>query len=99
MSMRIFRRTGLLLSSALLLMGGTATSASAAAPSVGDTWATGVTATVAVFHAEVNPNGEPTTYHFEYISEAGYQANVEAAKDPFTGALRYPVAVEANIGV
>lgn len=94
-----FRRTGLLLSSALLLMGGAAASASAAAPSVGDTWATGVTASVAVFHAEVNPNGEPTAYHFEYISEADYQANVEAAEDPFTGALKYPVAVEANIGV
>ena len=96
---RIFRRTGLLLSSALLLMGGAAASASAAAPILGDTWATGVTASVAVFHAEVNPNGEPTTYHFEYISEAGYQANVEAAKDPFTGALVYPVGIEANIGV
>ena len=97
--MRIFRRAGLLLSSALLLIGGAAASASAAAPSVGDTWATGVNASVAVFHAEVNPGGQPTTYHYEYIDEAGYQANVEAAKDPFTGALRYPVAVEANIGV
>jgi hypothetical protein len=96
---RIFRRAGLLLSSALLLIGGSAASASAAAPSVGDTWATGVNASVAVFHAEVNPGGEPTTYHYEYIDESGYQANVEAAKGPFTGALRYPVAVEANIGV
>ena len=96
---RIFRRTGFLLSSALLLMGGAAASASAAAPILGDTWATGVTASVAVFHAEVNPNGEPTTYHFEYISEADYQANVEAAEDPFTGALVYPVGIEANIGV
>ena len=83
----------------MLLMGGGAASASAAAPSVGETWATGVTASGAVFYAEVNPNGEPTTYHFEYISEAAYQANVEAAKDPFTKALRYPVAIEANIGV
>jgi hypothetical protein len=98
-AVRIFRRTGLVLSSALVLIGGAAGTASAAAPSVGDTWATGVTASVAVFYAEVNPNGEPTTYHFEYISDADYQANVEAAKDPFTGALRYPVAVEANIGV
>ena len=97
--MRVLRRTGLALSSVLLLMAGATATAGAAAPSVGDTWATGVTASVAVFYAEVNPNGEPTTYHFEYISEADYQANVEAAEDPFAGALRYPVAIEANIGV
>jgi len=95
---RISARLGLLLCAAMLLAAGGAAQASAAAPTVGDTWARGVTATGAIFHAEVNPNGIKTTYHFEFITDAAYQANLAAAEDGFTDADRIPVAVEANLG-
>jgi hypothetical protein len=97
--MRLFRRAGLQLSAAVLLLGAGAASASAAVPTVGDTWVTGVTASVGVFHSEVNPNGLKTTYHYDFISDSAYQANLAAAKDPFSGASTAPVGGEANIGV
>jgi DNA-binding beta-propeller fold protein YncE len=46
-------------------------------PSVGSTTATNVTTTSANLHAQVNPNFFATRYHFEYLSEAEYQANGE----------------------
>jgi hypothetical protein len=48
--------------------------------------------------AEVDPNATfPTSYHFEYVTEAAYQANIGAAKDPFTGAGRLPPVNDALI--
>ena len=46
-----------------------AASASAAVPTVGDTWATDVHSDTTVVHAEINAGGEPTTYHVEYGTE------------------------------
>jgi hypothetical protein len=39
--------------------------------------------------ATINPNGEPTTYHFEYIDDAGFQAH------GFAGAEKSPVPDDA----
>ncbi len=47
--------------------------------------------------AEIDPNGLPSGYHFDYISEAAYQANLGAGKDGFSGAARVPVGSDAKI--
>lgn len=65
-------------------------SARAAAPVVGDTWATGVTATAARLHAEVTPTAPGNTYRFEYLAAAARDANLEAGRDPFLGAAKAP---------
>ncbi len=44
--------------------------------------------------ARVDPNGSFTTYHFEYLTEAAYQANGGG----FAGAARAPASGEANLG-
>lgn len=92
-------RGALLLSVTALAWGGGAAQASAASPVVGPTWTTSVTASTAVLHAEVNPGGLKTRYHFDYIDDAAYEANLTAMppRDPFTGAAQIPVATEANI--
>jgi hypothetical protein len=41
----------------------------------GATYATGVGTTTASLHAELNPLGTPATGHFEYVTEAEFQAN------------------------
>ncbi len=55
-----------------------------------------VTNDSAKLHGDVNPHGvssEPATeYQFEYITEAAYQANLQAALPAFAGAARAPVA-------
>jgi hypothetical protein len=58
-----------------------------------------VASVTAVFNAEVNPQGLKTHYHFDYISDAAYQANLSAVppRDPFAGAARIPVGGDANI--
>jgi hypothetical protein len=57
-----------------------------------------VTATSARLRAEINPNGASTTYRFEYISLAAYEANVKAAKESFTGASKVPLSGSASVG-
>ena len=49
-------------------------------PQIDATWVTEVTATSATLHAEVNPNGAPTTYRFEYLTQAAYEANLNASQ-------------------
>jgi len=61
-------------------------------------WSSQTFSSTARLSAEVNPNGIFTTYRFDYITRAAYEANVAAAKDPFAGASRIPVATDANIG-
>lgn len=54
-----------------------------------------VTNDSAMLNGDVNPHSlssEPATeYQFEYITEAAYQANLQAALPPFAGAARAPV--------
>lgn len=64
-------------------------------PLVEASWVTGVTATGATMRTRIDPNDLPTTYHFEYITEAAYEANLAAAREGFFGASKAP---EASIG-
>jgi len=74
-----------------------ASTASAAAPTVGGVWASAVQPTNARLNAELDPNGKPSAYHFDYILRSAYEANVKAAKDPFAGASRLPSVGDTNI--
>jgi hypothetical protein len=75
------------------------TSAQAATkPGIGALWSTEVAATSARLHAEVNPNGFPTTYHFNYITEAAYQENIGKGKDGFPAAPTAPPGADPAIG-
>lgn len=48
----------------------------------------GVRATTAVLHADINPKGPQTSYVFQYIPEAAYQAN--GPTERFAGAVESP---------
>ncbi len=74
----------------------TAAPAQAASPQITATWVTDVTGTSVNFHAEVNPEGLTTTYRFEYITGAKYQANPPG--EPFAGAAKAPPGPEAFLG-
>jgi hypothetical protein len=54
--------------------------------------ASGVTSTGATLRATINPNGEPTTYHFEYVDDTSFQAN------GYTGATKVPIP-DGPVGV
>jgi hypothetical protein len=59
----------------------------AVAPVVHHTSVVGVTSSQATLHAEINPGGDPTTYRFQYMTDAAYQS----AGKTFTGAIQTPV--------
>ena len=65
-----------------------AAAAAAGPPQIGAIWTTGVKAAGATFHAEINPEGSPTTYRFEYLTDAAYQENPPAER--FNGAAKAP---------
>jgi virginiamycin B lyase len=54
-------------------------------PKIEAQFAAAVGSTTATLKATINPNNAPTTYRFEYIDDASFQAN------GFTGATRIPV--------
>jgi hypothetical protein len=86
---------------AAALCGALAQSAVAAeAPQVAATWVTDVTASSANLRAQINPKGTSTTYRFQYISQAAYQANLNAVppKEGFAGAATAPPGAPASIG-
>jgi hypothetical protein len=84
-----------LIAGALLLP---AASASAAeAPQIKATWVTDVTATSATLRSEIDSGGVSTSYRFEYLTLAAYEANVKAAKDPFTGASKAPLSGSSTV--
>jgi hypothetical protein len=58
----------------------------AAAPTVTSESVSAVEATAATLGAEINPEGAATTYHFEYLTEAQFNAN----GDTFAGATTTP---------
>jgi hypothetical protein len=95
------RAGGGFLAPALIALVGVALCPSAAravAPTVGFAWSSQVLSTTARLSAEINPNGVGTTYHFDYIRKAAFEANVDASKDGFSGATRIPTAGDANVG-
>jgi hypothetical protein len=55
-------------------------------------WASQVFTGTARLNAQVDPNGFSTAYHFDYIAEPAYEANLAAGKDGFTGAAKAPIA-------
>ncbi len=67
-------------------------------PILGEVYASQVFSTSARLHAQINPNALFTSYHFDYITKAAYDANLAAAKDPFAGAARIPALSDANVG-
>ena len=87
----------LLASIAVLGLGAQPASA-AGPPLLGDSWSSAVLSSSARLHAEIDPNGLPTTYHFAYIPTTTYNANLTAGKDGFTGAFRSPSGADAEVG-
>jgi hypothetical protein len=85
-----------------LLAGGlalpTSQAAAAAPPLIQATYVTDATSTSANLRTEVNPQGQSTTYRFEYLALAAYEANVKAAKEPFAGAAKAPASGSASAG-
>ena len=68
-------------------------------PLVGPQWASAVGSAAAKLSVRVDPNGSTATYHFEYTTEAAYQADVAVpGHDGFAGAKRAPAA-DATIGI
>jgi hypothetical protein len=70
---------------------------SAAPPTVKATWATEVTATSFRARAVLNTGNLNTTYRFDYITLAAYEANVQAGAPAFQGALRIPAGNETKV--
>jgi hypothetical protein len=67
-----FRRLALLCAAAVLTLTATAATAAAAAPSASTDGAQAITSSGARLVGSVNPNGEPTTYWFEYGTTRRY---------------------------
>jgi hypothetical protein len=70
----------------------------AGAPQLGSAWASGASESGVTLNAEVNPNGLATTYHFDYLTEAAYLANLAAGKDGFGGAAKAPPGADPSAG-
>jgi hypothetical protein len=97
-TLRIHRGGGAALLAVLVVLGPLATSANAVAPTIGAVWATSVQVSTARLQAEIDPEGLSTTYHFDYLTKAAYEANLAGSKDGFSGAARVPLVTDANIG-
>ena len=54
-------------------------------------YVTEVTTDSATLNASLNPEGAQSSFHFEYLPVAAYQANLEGGRAPFTGAVAAPV--------
>jgi hypothetical protein len=67
-------------------------------PQLGASWSLSVLNESARLDAEINPNGLPTSFHFDYITNAAYEANLAAAKNGFIGTSRTPSVNDVNIG-
>jgi hypothetical protein len=68
--------------------------AAAAPPAISATWTSEVAATSARLRAEIAPEGLPTTYHFLYLTEAAYLANLGAGREAFAGATKAPAGAD-----
>ncbi len=82
------------LASVLVPLATAAPSIAAGPPQIDGTWVTDVTANAANLRAEINPEGASTTYRFEYLTQAAY----EAAGDSFAGASLAPPSGSAPLG-
>jgi hypothetical protein len=88
-----------LASSALLLF---AAAAGAAAPTLGPLSATNIQGVSALLVGSVNPEGLPTTYHYDYVDQAGFEANGFAGatqtQNTTAGPGTAPIPARAAIG-
>jgi hypothetical protein len=64
----------------------------------GQLYATAVGSDSARLHAELNPQGVPTTGHFEYVTEAAYQQDIGAGGDGFAAASKAPLGAPLDFG-
>jgi hypothetical protein len=80
----------------MLLLSSAAEAASA--PTLGTLWSYEVQPSSARLRAEIQANGAFTTYHFDYITTAAYEANLQAGAEAFRGASRVPPSNDANFG-
>lgn len=94
------RRWGVAVLAVLLLaaLSAATVARAASAPAIRAVWSTEVSASSVRLRAEVNPGGARITYHFDYITLAAYQANVNAGRDGFTGALKAPAGSDSSVG-
>lgn len=74
-----------------------ATADASGAPAIPSTWVTGVTSSSAVLRAEIDPEALSTHYHFEYLTLAAFEANLEGGQEGFAGAAKAP-APDAGVG-
>jgi hypothetical protein len=94
-----FRALAIVVLSAAVLVAGTGSARAAGSPQIKASWVENVFSSSATLKAEVNANGLKTSVHFEYISEAGYQANLDEGHEGFSGAASYPLpGKEIGIG-
>jgi hypothetical protein len=56
-----------------------------------------VLATSAKLHAEIDPGGAAAGYHFDYLTAAAYQANLDAGHEAFAGAQKLPLGSDPLI--
>jgi hypothetical protein len=75
-----------------------ATAPAAGPPQLGAAWIASATTTTAGLRAETNPNGLATAYHFSYLSEAAYEANLAAGHEAFAGAAKAPTGADPSLG-
>jgi len=62
-------------------------------PGIHEEWATNVASTSATFNAEVDPNGSPTTYYFQYGTSASYESAIPVAPGASIGSGSGDVSV------
>src|SRR5262245_33945807 len=96
MAMGMGRRLPLLLALGALLA--PAVAHAVGPPTIPAVWVTGVTSRSAVLRAEVNPQGQSTRYHFEYLTLAAYEANLAAGHEGFDGAAAVPSQTGLPVG-
>src|SRR5689334_21795567 len=82
---------------ALALAVGAPAATAAGAPILGPVWTTAVDVVGAGLRAELNPNGLVTTYHFSYLTETAYLANLSAGKGGFSGAAKAPAGTDPSV--
>jgi hypothetical protein len=67
-------------------------------PLVDAVWSSEVRASSARLSAEITPSGSFTEYHFDYLTDAAYSANLGAGREGFFGAGRVPAAGQVALG-
>lgn len=94
------RQALVVLTVGVTLLAAPGAAAAAGPPEIDASWVTDVTATSANLRAEINANGLSTTYRFEYITEAAYEANLNAIppREGFFGAAKSPPSGSALLG-